>query len=112
MIGKYLKSEGFNLRERLNIYTSMALGPVIGTGLMYTIIETCTQGESNSFGAYAAKICLATAMNIPFIVPEIFGGLGVGSIEARRLKNQRREKPTKFDKKINQEFATSKENTA
>jgi hypothetical protein len=102
MIGKYLKSEGFNLRERLNIYTSMALGPVIGTGLMYSLLNNAIEPEGP--GGYALKVGIAAIMNLPFILSELSGGAAIGILESTRLCNQRLKKETKFDKKINQEF--------
>ncbi len=90
-LGKILKKEGFNLRERLNVYGGMALGALVpiaatryfmsGSGFRS---ETALQ-EALYWG-------IASIVSIPITVypmMTILAGATVGYFEAFRLRNKR-----------------------
>ncbi|MCK4670748.1 MAG: hypothetical protein KAT43_06105 [Nanoarchaeota archaeon] len=101
---RYLKSERYGFRERMNIYAGMLIGPALGTTLMYSFLSVHSS-EAKSLGDYALRLGIAAAMNVPLLFQETCGGLVVGILEANRLKRSRRVAETNFDRLVDKEFA-------
>jgi hypothetical protein len=103
-LNRYLnKYEGFNLRERLNIYAGMIAGPVLGTGLIYSFLSMNSQG-TQSLRDCAINLGIAAVANIPLLLYEVCGGAAVGTTEAIRLQRNRRAADTNFDRLVDKEF--------
>jgi hypothetical protein len=108
VIGKYLKEvEGFNLRERLNIYGGMALGALIPTAIIkYALTASGAINPQNTLGEILSWGISAIG-SMPFTVAPIStiaGGLTVGYLSARDLKHKRHEKERKRESKLEQEI--------
>ena len=88
---KILNLEGFNLRERLNVYAGATLGALVPIALMrYALSNSGVQPESALGEALAWGV--STLFSTPFTIfpcSSILGGFCVGYMEARRLRNKR-----------------------
>ena len=101
VIGKYLKEvEGFNLRERLNIYGGMTLGALAPiAAIKYTLTASGAIQPQGTLGEIFAW-GIATIGALPFIVGSTAGGLMVGYMSARHLQHKRCERESKLEKEV------------
>ena len=99
VIGKYLKEvEGFNLRERLNVYGGAALGALIPiAAIRYSpLFRSAIQPQGilgEIFAWAAAAICSSPITIYPWSTT--FGGLFIGYKTAKKLTYKRYDKERK-----------------
>jgi len=87
----YLEKQGYNLRERFNIYGGMFVSATIPPLLLYlrlgdAVEPNCLTGEILKpviFGGFSFLL------NLPFLIPELIGGYSVGKMTANKLRDQR-----------------------
>ncbi len=86
LIGKEYKT----LREKVNIYTGMVLGPAIPIAATYGLLSGAI--EPKSLAGIVLKAGIAVLVNTPFILSEICGGTVLGIRSANQLRNKEIEK--------------------
>lgn len=85
MIGEYLQHKGYNLRERLNLYT----GPVVAVAYSTAFFRYVLLGDRISHDHEPLAWVAASLFNLPFILPEAVVGGVAGFFSAKWLKAKR-----------------------
>ncbi len=103
-IKEYLKDQGYNLRERLNIYSGTLIGAAMPvTFLRYLMFQgdLTPKTTSQEIFAWAAPF-LYTCIPIPpfFIGYWAAGGAAVGVMCARQLRRARETRESKLEKQV------------
>ena len=89
-LGKLLKEEGYNLRERLNVYAGTAIGALVPIAMIrYGLLE---KAEPKGITGEVLAWGISTLMSIPLMPYSLLGGCVTGIISSRDLKTKRIEK--------------------
>ncbi len=99
-INQYLKHEGYNLRERLNIYGGTAMAALYPTAFLRYALLRDIGGDYGSLSGELVGWGLAALFNAPFLFKEFLVGTFMGTICADSLSRSRLRKESGLDKTI------------
>ena len=98
MINKYLKAQGYNLRERLNFYFGLAIPQIATTlGTYYLLDKTIKTNDPLSI---AGKIVLSLLPNVPLFPFEIGTSQGLILVSLLQLRNRKTKQKGGLEKQV------------
>jgi len=98
MLDKYLKTQGYNLRERLNFYFGLAIPPIVTTlGTYYLLDKTIKTDDPLSI---AGKIVLSLLPNVPLFPFEIGTSQGLILVSLLQLRNRKAKQKRGLEKHV------------